>query len=1367
MTARRSRNRDNSDNFPEPEAIGVLLDLVPPFEYLSSDDHAIFSRLVKRFGVQKVFLNKYSRPSFFLDLKLKVPYCYVAPRAALDAADGALDPYFSSGFLEEIIPPHLDHPEMHRVVGEACGLLQTKINGKTVRVIPAAAPVRRHLSNILSTQRGTFLESGDDLHRLLKGIALAARLFVPAGDKSKARLSDPISPLQRPRALRGPEIKALQLNGEKTAPPMALVFGLERRGRNEPMAFLPMECVKDDGKVLLKLPDRPFACLLAGRRLDENSERNDVETHVIDLDLPAITPWEVAWPLILDRVAAAFCSTLGRAETGIDDIVFRDEGREKSLLSWIEVMKSTPIPSPSLDRLDRLALLPDPVQSAPGLARLASHAACRTPDDTPLLERASRLAHADPKFPLDPYQSRAAAGVASLAGNWIQTVTGPPGTGKTSMMRDVISDRITQGVIEASAPSLLLAGPTTQAYENLLDAVRFTWSGSPDAKCRPFPDYPHIGAIVPTSTALSEPLAPNGAPHLKFTKSRKANLHEDFETLVLPADCGFITGDPATIDKLRLLLLGGPDLPLSEDACHAEIAETVSAIESARDTIAALHILIEDAGFDGTRKIQWPAEHEPVQAAFEARFWSSAEPNPLIRLNAALDVTLRHSIFHLAFQAMQLRFIDAAYSLRQMQEDLKRRKSLRKTDREILLQSFKDAICWLLPIRTATVTSFGGKAIEQFGHPASMVVIDEAGMMEPQFVPTVLAEGKSTLAVGDPYQIAPVGSDTLPIHAAILTRAGVSEEIVSLWAKPEFPPHGLEPAQKAGNGISVLESMSDFRGRDALVLQRHYRCPPSIMEIANDLVYRPRGIPLEAVKSDPVPMPGHLPVLATVLHEGAPDPTANVNFEEASAICTAFLRQHRAILSMGKGAPPLDEITLDAHLEFMASSVAFISPYRGQAKLEILSKLPKYRQKQLTELYRKHLPEGADIAYEGFLPNLMLARLREALPGQDGRVRQAVESTVFGTIHALQGAERPVVFLSCVADENTQFFNSDPSLINVAVTRAQSKLVIARSTQFAQKDMPGTPAREIAETLRKSEVILPDRLLVVESRDKARAIEKAMPHLLKVVTTRGNIGTVSGLKDDGKPEIEITPSAPHVATGLAEAREWITPRDQGGLGIKKVILALDNDDAGDVIAHDMMQVLGLDRPTIQRRGLTLTRYRLEDPALLGSHLPDEIAQSPTFNPEVTGRWRAERQRARSELRTALSRGVAARLRQDHPGTKMPSLPVLRTMRWLEEREATGWEIETKLVDASGREFIAPLSLRSGRLATFKTEAAAQSRADELRSAPTKEPRSLVVPSPIHTRRSLYDVLAVLGWADIAPLRAMKVIQRLFEKSLSS
>ena len=91
-----------------------------------------------------------------------------------------------------------------------------------------------------------------------------------------------MSPLERSSVLSDKEVKALWLRNDTGTVQGVLRVGLDRRGRPEPIAFLPVEISLVHDVCRLSLPYRPMAFLLAGQSLEENSARSDVATHLID-----------------------------------------------------------------------------------------------------------------------------------------------------------------------------------------------------------------------------------------------------------------------------------------------------------------------------------------------------------------------------------------------------------------------------------------------------------------------------------------------------------------------------------------------------------------------------------------------------------------------------------------------------------------------------------------------------------------------------------------------------------------------------------------------------------------------------------------------------------------------------------------------------------------------------------------------------------------------------------------------------------------------------------------------------------------------------------------------------------------------------
>jgi superfamily I DNA and/or RNA helicase len=80
-----------------------------------------------------------------------------------------------------------------------------------------------------------------------------------------------------------------------------------------------------------------------------------------------------------------------------------------------------------------------------------------------------------------------------------------------------------------------------------------------------------------------------------------------------------------------------------------------------------------------------------------------------------------------------------------------------------------------------------------------------------------------------------------------------------------------------------------------------------------------------------------------------------------------------------------------------------------------------------------------------------------------------IDTLKLGTVHALQGAERPIILFSMVygkGDSGTMFFDRDnkPNMLNVAVSRAKDNFIVFANTEILDKKSK-TPSGILANHL--------------------------------------------------------------------------------------------------------------------------------------------------------------------------------------------------------------------------------------------------------------------------------------------------------------
>ena len=243
-------------------------------------------------------------------------------------------------------------------------------------------------------------------------------------------------------------------------------------------------------------------------------------------------------------------------------------------------------------------------------------------------------------------------------------------------------------------------------------------------------------------------------------------------------------------------------------------------------------------------------------------------------------------------------------------------------------------------------------------------------------------------------------------------------------------------------------------GERGLLLSEHRRCVPPIIRYCNELVYGGR---LQALRPS---QPGStLPALgwAHITSPAGTDGGSRINPGEAQVIAE-WVASHRQ---------PLE----DYYKRPIAEIVAVITPF---------------------------------VAQKGMLDNAFLAH---KLTGVQA-----------GTVHAFQGAERPVVLFSPVYSlmdaPKALFFDSGPNLLNVAVSRAKDSFLVFGDLRVFDPTRTGLPSGKLASLLFES----PDNEVVdVESAQHL----KRTPGVRRIATLEDHRGTLRRALEQGRERILI------------------------------------------------------------------------------------------------------------------------------------------------------------------------------------------------------------------------------------------------------
>lgn len=277
-----------------------------------------------------------------------------------------------------------------------------------------------------------------------------------------------------------------------------------------------------------------------------------------------------------------------------------------------------------------------------------------------------------------------------------------------------------------------------------------------------------------------------------------------------------------------------------------------------------------------------------------------------------------------------------------------------------------------------------------------LLIVDEAGQVAPEVGIASFALAKQAVIVGDIKQIEPVWNITNEIDIGNLKKCGLIKNYDDLIYEKEFDPKGF--LSSTGSIMKMAQNACNFKEKGiterGVILVEHRRCYDEIINYCNVLAYNGQLIPLKGKAKNDLLFP---PMYC--IHVEGNSTTSNAsrhNQNEVMAIVNWLVKNKNII---------------EAKYGKLENAVGIITPFVGQK-------------------------------------NSLRYALKNA--GFD------IDILKLGTVHALQGAERPVILFSMVygkEDSGTMFFDRDnkPNMLNVAVSRAKDNFIVFANTKILNK----------------------------------------------------------------------------------------------------------------------------------------------------------------------------------------------------------------------------------------------------------------------------------------------------------------------------
>jgi len=720
----------------------------------------------------------------------------------------------------------------------------------------------------------------------------------------------------------------------------------------------------------------------------------------------------------------------------------------------------------------------------------------------------TRLGHSNPNFPLAEHQRQVLSWLDASAPGEVVAVNGPPGTGKTTMLLSAVAGLWIRAALRGEDPPVIVAASSNnQAVTNIIDAF-----GKDFAKG----EGPFAGRWLPEIESFGMFLASHSRRLEAARRYQTEEFQAERETVayVQRAKDAYLQAAPKALPDLA-----SPDLASVVAALQKRMAgeaEKLSQLDRAKNARQAAHSAQEanlgadPAAAEGERIKEVDTRKAVVERLRAARtaldgylasesalmaiigFLSSVKAKRALRARLAVgdlvpglvaakrvseiedriqgdrrtaDTALKAAEQSLArakdlrrdFQEAERNWANAAEALGGTDDlgDLERRADLGVRFNLFLLATHYWEGRWLLameadlagitsshakkgkatviprwhrrmmltPCAVATFASLPGKmtytrrdggkwATEYLFDFIDLLIVDEAGQVLPEVAGASFALAKRALVIGDTQQIEPISSVPRPVDAGNLRNCGLLANDATMATLTE---RGI--CSTSGSAMLLAQQachVSPYPDLErGLYLFEHRRCYDEIISFSNALCYKGKLRPLRGK----APADGGLPALGYLHIDG------------------------RAFTSGSSRANPLEAQTIAAWLE------------ANRAGLEA-----RYG-KSLEQIVGIVTPFGRQVR-----------EIREACASRKISV-EGREGMTIGTVHALQGAERPVVVFSPVYSKHADggFIDASPSMLNVTVSRAKDSCLIFGDMDVLAAAQAGSPRAMLADFLFASE----------------------------------------------------------------------------------------------------------------------------------------------------------------------------------------------------------------------------------------------------------------------------------------------------------
>ncbi|KAB8037882.1 hypothetical protein GCL60_11960 [Silvanigrella paludirubra] len=506
--------------------------------------------------------------------------------------------------------------------------------------------------------------------------------------------------------------------------------------------------------------------------------------------------------------------------------------------------------------------------------------------------------------------------------------------------------------------------------------------------------------------------------------------------------------------------------------------------------------------------------NEKINAVYTDKIFESFQ--------ALLDCTIRTYNFHMTARYWEGRWLCDVFP---------EQKKTQNNFKSLLIENLR-TFCMIAPCIVTTFHMmpklfYDKKNGMRYSNEADLLIVDEAGQCCLETSIIAFSFAKKALIVGDVKQLEPVYNLDKEAEHSIAKTMKLTEQDKEKFIEREI-------LASKNNLMSLLQTKSYFTKpySNGLILTRHYRCVPNIIEFCNELVYDGDLIPVTKNKDTLFPSMGY----ACHYFQATQYKGSWQNEKECFEIIDWLKENEQKIIN--KYNP--DGIIRKQFYEL----VAIITPYKSQ-----------------------------EFVIKEFMEKEWFSKIKDPL-----QYKLYKENFIIGTVHSLQGAERPIVIYSMVnhkEEGKTVFWDKKTNLLNVAISRAKDCFLVFchKELLFSEKvlaEKSSKPSVKLGQYLFKNgKQIYPTIAFIVESPNKIETLQKILPREYKVFATGGFFRELD-LESHDTMEKSIT----YPIWKLREDRKYFIDEIRKFVAnFGEVILATDNDREGELISWHLKEYL--------------------------------------------------------------------------------------------------------------------------------------------------------------------------------------------------